>query len=176
MFPRSFPGLSEASFKVAFEPEFTQKMRFLVELGFASREKRVGEASPREMLLALAARTDRASGGAPDDCDALRVDVSGRKAGKPGGARGRDDRPAAPWLEHRRRARSTPACRCRSPGSCWPTERSATPGVLCPETAVPPELFFEMLARRGMRGTLELRGRGTRVSIASVNPATGRPF
>jgi saccharopine dehydrogenase-like NADP-dependent oxidoreductase len=27
----------------------------------------------------------------------------------------------------------------------------STPGVLCPETAVPDELFFEMLDRRDMR-------------------------
>ena len=42
MFPRSFPGLRDASFKVAFEPEFVEKVRFLVELGFASREKARG--------------------------------------------------------------------------------------------------------------------------------------
>ena len=39
---------------MAFEPEFTKKVAFLVELGFASREK-IGGVSPREMLLATRA-------------------------------------------------------------------------------------------------------------------------
>src|SRR5262249_55491778 len=50
MFPRSFPGLREASFKVAFEPDFTRKVAFLVELGFASREKLPTGSTPREVL------------------------------------------------------------------------------------------------------------------------------
>ena len=149
MFPHSFPGLSDASFKVAFEPDFTHKMRFLVDLGFASREKRVGEASPREMLLALAGAQTAPTGGAPDDCDALRVDVSGRKAGRPADARGemivlphRDWNMAAGSLDT-----GVPlslAAQMLADGTV------ASPGVLCPETAVPPERFFAELLRRGM--------------------------
>src|SRR5262245_44980512 len=79
MFPRSFPGLRDASFKVAFEPDFTNKVAFLVDLGFASREH-VDGASPRKVLLDLAARQP-ASSGDPRDCDVLRVDLEGRRDG-----------------------------------------------------------------------------------------------
>jgi saccharopine dehydrogenase-like NADP-dependent oxidoreductase len=149
MFPRSFPGLSDASFKVAFESEFTRKMRFLVDLGFASREKRVGEASPREMLLALAGAQTAPPVGAPDDCDALRVDVSGRKAGKPGDARGEMVvRPHRGWnMAAGSLDTGVPlslAAQMLADGTV------ASPGVLCPETAVPPEKFFAELSRRGM--------------------------
>ena len=73
MFPRSFPGLRDASFKVAFEPDFTEKVRFLVELGFASREKVGGALAARDPPGARGA-ADRAPG-EPNDCDALRVDA-----------------------------------------------------------------------------------------------------
>ncbi|MEO7794855.1 MAG: saccharopine dehydrogenase NADP-binding domain-containing protein, partial [Thermoanaerobaculia bacterium] len=87
MFVRSFPGLSAASFKVAFEPTFMEKVRFLVELGFAGREPAVGAVSPRQMLLALGA-AQAPVGGEPDDCDVLRVDVTGEKDGRPVRLRG----------------------------------------------------------------------------------------
>ena len=149
MFPRSFPGLSDASFKVAFEPDFTRKMRFLVDLGFASREKRVREASPREMLLALAGAQTAPPGGAPDDCDALRVDVSGRKAGRPDDARGEMIvRPHRGWnMAAGSLDTGVPlslAAQMLADGTV------ASPGVLCPEIAVPPEKFFAELSRRGM--------------------------
>ena len=69
MFPRSFPGLQAASFKVAFDASFVDKMRFLVELGFAGRETLVGETSPRAMLLALAARQEVPANAEPADAD-----------------------------------------------------------------------------------------------------------
>ena len=50
MFPRSFPGLREASFKVAFPPLLVDRLSTLIELGFASAEPAVGEISPRTML------------------------------------------------------------------------------------------------------------------------------
>jgi saccharopine dehydrogenase-like NADP-dependent oxidoreductase len=153
MFPRSFPGLSEASFKVAFEPEFTRKMRFLVDLGFASREKRAGDASPREMLLALAAAQPAPAvspGEAdPDDCDALRVDVSGRKAGR--AAEARAEMVVLPRREWRIAAGSLDTGVPLSIAAQMLADGTVSEaGVLCPETAVPPEKFFGELARRGM--------------------------
>ena len=149
MFPRSFPNLSEASFKVAFEPDFTRKMRFLVDLGFASREKCVGDASPRAMLLALAGAQTTPASGDPDDCDALRVDVSGRTAGRASNARA--EMIALPHREWKMAAGSLDtgvplslAAQMLADGTV------STPGVLCPETAVPPEKFFRELSRRGM--------------------------
>jgi saccharopine dehydrogenase-like NADP-dependent oxidoreductase len=150
MFPRSFPALSDASFKVAFEPEFTRKMRFLVDLGFASRDKRIGEAAPREMLLALAgAQAPPQGDSAPDDCDVLRVDVSGRKGGKPAQARGEMIvRPHRGWnMAAGSLDTGVPlslAAQMLADGTV------AAPGVLCPETAVPPDRFFAELSRRGM--------------------------
>ena len=149
MFPRSFPGLREASFKVAFEPEFTRKVAFLVELGFASREKLPGGLSPREVLLALADR-QVVPAGEPDDCDVLRVDVTGRKKEKAVSRRG--EMTVLPHPKWKVAAGSLDTGVPLSiAGQLLASRAIATPGVLCPETAVPDELFFEMLERREMR-------------------------
>ena len=149
MFPRSFPGLREASFKVAFEPAFTEKLGFLVELGFASREKVSGDVSPRQVLLALAAR-QAVPPGDPRDCDALRVDLTGRKGGE--------------RVERRAEMTVLPHPVWKVPAGSLDTgvplsiaaqllasRAIRAPGVLCPETAVSPDVFFEMLERREMR-------------------------
>jgi len=149
MFPRSFPGLRDASFKVAFEPEFTRKVAFLVELGFASRDKLASGSAPREVLLALAARQS-VPAGEPADCDVLRVDVSGRKGGRPVQRRGE-----LTVLPHPRWRIAAGSLDTGVPlsiaGQLLASRALSTPGVLCPETAVPHELFFEMLERREMR-------------------------
>src|SRR5437867_9268911 len=72
MFPRSFPQLQEASFKIAFPHEFVEKMRLMVQLGFASREKKIGDVSPREMLLAVAQDLKQPEA-EPSDCDVISV-------------------------------------------------------------------------------------------------------
>ncbi len=149
MFPRSFPGLADASFKVAFEPEFARKIAFLVELGFASREELVGGVAPRAMLLALAGRQP-APGGEPADCDLLRVDVEGRRDSRT--VRLRGEVTALPHPEWRVSAGALDTGVPLSiAGQLLGSRAIRTPGVLCPETAVPPETFFEMLERRGMR-------------------------
>ena len=149
MFPRSFPGLREASFKVAFEPAFTEKVRFLVELGFASREKMQGRLSPREVLLELAARQTPPPGD-PADCDALRVELTGRQNGRTIERRG--DMTVLPHSVWKVPAGSLDTGVPLSiAGQLLASRTIRTPGVLCPETAVPGELFFEMLERREMR-------------------------
>jgi lysine 6-dehydrogenase len=149
MFPRSFPGLREASFKVAFEPAFTEKVRFLVELGFASREKVSETISPREMLLHLAAR-QTAPPGEPNDCDALRVDLRGRKDGRT--IERRAEMTALPHTAWKVAAGSLDTGVPLSiAGQLLASRTISAPGVLCPETAVPGDLFFEMLERREMR-------------------------
>ncbi len=149
MFPRSFPGLREASFKVAFEPEFTRKVSFLAELGFASREKLASGVSPREVLLDLARRQVMPEG-APDDCDVLRVEVSGRMDGRPVSRRGE-----MTVLPHLRWGIAAGSLDTGVPlsiaGQLLANRTISTPGVLCPEVAVPDALFFEMLDRRDMR-------------------------
>ena len=148
MFPRSFPGLREASFKVAFEPEFTRKVAFLVELGFASREK-VRGVPPRDMLLALASAQD-VSAAEPQDCDVLRVDLEGRRNGDR--VRRRAEMTVLPHPDWHVAAGSLDTGVPLSiAGQLLASRTIHTPGVLCPETAVPTELFFDMLERRRMR-------------------------
>ena len=149
MFPRSFPGLREASFKVAFEPEFTRKVAFLVELGFASRDPLPDGGAPRAVLLALAA-AQAVPGGEPDDCDVLRVDLEGRANGRRVQRRGE-----MTVLPHARWKMAAGSLDTGVPlsiaGQLLASRTISAPGVLCPETAVPDELFFEMLERREMR-------------------------
>ena len=151
MFPRSFAGLQDASFKVAFEPAFVEKMRFLVELGLASRERLPGGVSPRDVLLDVAARQPAlADAGPPNDADHLRVELTGRKQGRL--VRRRGDMTVTP---HERWRVAAGALDTGVPlsiaGQLLAGRAISEPGVLCPETAVPPELFFDMLERRGMR-------------------------
>lgn len=149
MFPRSFPGLREASFKVAFEAAFTDKVRFLVELGFASRDRIVGGVSPREMLLAVAAR-QAVPPGDPNDCDALRVELSGTRDGRRVSRQA--DMSVLPHPAWKVAAGSLDTGVPLSiAGQLLGSRTIRTPGVLCPETAVPGEMFFEMLERREMR-------------------------
>jgi len=149
MFPRSFPGLRDASFKVAFEAGFVEKVRFLVDLGFASREKLSGGASPRDVLLSVAAR-QAPPGGPPRDADHLRVSLSGRKDGR--GVSRRADMTVTPHDGWGLAAGSVDTGVPLSiAGQLLASREISAPGVLCPETAVPHELFFEMLERRGMR-------------------------
>jgi saccharopine dehydrogenase-like NADP-dependent oxidoreductase len=152
MFPRSFPGLREAGFKVAFPRDFTQKIRFLVELGFASRDKIVGNVSPREMLLAVIGRQSTIDT-EPRDCDVLRVLVKGIKEGKPVTATAESVIfPHAKWKI------SAGALDTGVPLSIVAQMLAQgvirTPGVLCPETSVPPDFFFQELARRGITVSL----------------------
>ncbi len=156
MFARSFPGLNGASFKVAFEPAFMEKVRFLVELGFAGREPRVGGVSPRQMLLALGA--DQTSpGGEPDDCDCLRVDVAGEIDGRP--VRRRGESLIGPHREWGFGAGALDTGVPLSIAGVLLAERAvATPGVLCPETALPFERFFAELEKRGIRVAFSEQG------------------
>jgi lysine 6-dehydrogenase len=148
MFARSFPGLAAASFKVAFEPTFMEKVRFLVELGFAGREPLVGGVTPRQMLLALGA-AQAPAGGEPDDCDVLRVDVSGEAGGRTVRRRGESIITA-----HREWGFGAGALDTGVPlaiaGLLLAGREVVTPGVLCPETALPFERFFGELAKRGI--------------------------
>jgi lysine 6-dehydrogenase len=148
MFPRSFPNLRESSFKVAFEPEFTRKMRFLVELGFASRQPLAGGGSPRDALLALAAKLP-APAGEPDDCDILRVDVSGASQGR--STRARAEMIVHPHPDWRVGAGALDTGVPLSiVGQMLARREMVQPGVLCPEMVLP-NSFFGELERRGMR-------------------------
>ena len=153
MFARSFPRLKEASFKVAFPEDFVRKVRFLVELGFASREKLIRDASPREMLLKLAA-SQKPVDSEPRDCDVLQVFVNGEKNGNP--VRGFAESIIQPHPIWKMAAGSLDTGVPLSiAGQMLANKQITTPGVLCPETTVPREGFFRELERRGIRISLQ---------------------
>jgi lysine 6-dehydrogenase len=157
MLPRSFPSLKEASFKVAFAEDFTRKMRFLVELGFASREKLVHDVSPREFLLAIAAKQPL-SDAEPRDCDVLQVLAKGEKDGRT--VNGLAQSIILPHPDWKIAAGSLDTGVPLSIGAQMLAKGMIqTPGVLCPELGVPPEAFFQELERRGIRVTIDLQGR-----------------
>ncbi len=120
-----------------------------MELGFADREPRVAGVSPRQMLLALGA-AQPAPAGDPDDCDALRVDVVGERGGDVVRRRGE-----AVIRPHREWGFAAGALDTGVPlaiaGQMLGRREIARPGVLCPETALPFERFFEELAKRGIQ-------------------------
>ena len=155
MFPRSFPSLREASFKVAFPEDFTNKIRFLVDLGFASREKILRDVSPRELLIALTAKQP-APDAEPKDCDVIRVHAKGIKDGKP--VEGMAESIILPHPEWKIAAGSLDTGVPLSiVGQMLAKHEISAPGVLCPEIAVPAERFLRELARRGMTVQFEMR-------------------
>lgn len=81
-FPLSFKdkGIRGASFRIAFPSEFYEKLKFLVELGFAREKTQVIgglEVAPRKFFLSLLNEIPVPEGD-PDDCDVIRVEVKGR--------------------------------------------------------------------------------------------------
>ncbi len=146
MFPRSFPGLTAASFRVAFPPELLDRLRFLVELGFADRRPQVGEVSPRAMLSALAARLP-VPAGPPRDADALRVDLVGVAAGRTVRRRGE-----AVIRPHSRWGLAAGALDTGIPlavvGAQLARRELVAPGVRGPEQCLDFERFFAELERR----------------------------
>jgi lysine 6-dehydrogenase len=155
MFPRSFPSLREASFKVAFPEDFTNKIRFLVELGFASREKILRDVSPRELLIALTAKQP-APDAEPSDCDVLRVHAKGIKNREP--VEGMAESIILPHPKWKIAAGSLDTGVPLSiVGQMLAKREINAPGVLCPEIAVRAEKFLSELARRGITVRFEMR-------------------
>ncbi len=68
----------------------------------------------------------------PEDCDALRVDLEGRRNGASRAAAGRDGRPPPSRSGRSPPAPSTPACRFRSPDSSSRAGRSGRPESSAP--------------------------------------------
>jgi saccharopine dehydrogenase-like NADP-dependent oxidoreductase len=148
MFPRSFPTLKEVSFKVAFPASFTEKIRFLVELGMASREKSINGVSPREMLLALA-RKQESSDATPKDCDILQVTAKGQKSDRSVTAVAQSI--IFPHPKWKIAAGSLDTGVPLSIGAIMLAHQQISEsGVLCPEISVPRQLFFEELYKRGI--------------------------
>jgi saccharopine dehydrogenase-like NADP-dependent oxidoreductase len=149
MFPRSFPSLKEASFKVAFPESFTEKIRFLVELGMASREKIRNGVSPREMLIAVASNQDVPSDATPRDCDVLQVIAKGINKGTSVTSTAQSI--IFPHPEWKIGAGALDTGVPLSIGAIMLAHYEISePGVLYPETSVPRQRFFDELKRRGI--------------------------
>lgn len=148
MFPRSFPSLREASFKVAFPESFTSKIKFLVELGMASNEQIMNQVSPRKMLLALAGKQN-VPDDIPRDCDVLQVTALGRKSGKQIALVAQSI--ILPHPEWKIGAGALDTGVPLSVGAQMLANKTINePGILNPEIAVPGEHFFQELKRRGI--------------------------
>jgi saccharopine dehydrogenase-like NADP-dependent oxidoreductase len=85
-FPVSFrdKGIRHVSFKIAFPGDFMTRLKFLVDLGFASNEPinvHGVKVSPREVLACLLERFP-AENVEPQDCDVLRVVTTGEASGQ----------------------------------------------------------------------------------------------
>jgi len=80
-------GLKYAVWKIGYEDEFEQKMRFLVKLGMADPDKRVivngVEVCPRDVLLATIASLPPESGTQPDFRGHMVIKVKGVENGVP---------------------------------------------------------------------------------------------
>jgi saccharopine dehydrogenase-like NADP-dependent oxidoreductase len=151
-------GIREVTFRQGFEPEFMERLRFLVKLGLADtgplRPGANGRATvPRQVLLALLERQPKAVPvGRPSRYEVLRTVVRGVRRG--------------------RRVTITADCHA-GPEAGWgigpdidtgapPSivaqlmaagEVPIRPGVWPVEQVVPPEPFVRELERRGMRVT-----------------------
>jgi lysine 6-dehydrogenase len=155
----SMKGLQTASFRLGLPPEFHDRLKFLVGLGFGVKEsiKITGrkdgnnvevEMTPRVMLAEVLKQLDP-SPAQVDDCEVIRVDVSGTIEG-------------APRLI---RMESLVMCDKENNISCGALDTGVPPsivaemintqviarkGVLAPENCVPQSLFFEELVKRNI--------------------------
>ncbi|MEW6267397.1 MAG: saccharopine dehydrogenase C-terminal domain-containing protein [Thermodesulfobacteriota bacterium] len=151
-------GLKNLSFKLALPKAFEQKLRFLVDLGFGSKEAlEVGGVmvSPRDLLIRLSERLPRPQG-KPDDHKVLRVDVVGEKEGRRVEIRGEMIcHPYTPWDmgtgPHSVGAPVGVVARMLAENVI--IDRGALP----PEVCVPPEPFFRRLAERGLPATVSVK-------------------
>ena len=151
-------GIQEVSFRIAFDPDLEEKLRFLrllglsssepMQLGGAGRRKAV-RVVPRELLLALIKKLPPPpAAGPPAEYEVLRAVVRGTRAGQaveetvdchvpgiPAWGLGLDvDTGCPPSIVAQLLARGELAAR----------------GALPPERAIEPQPFFRELAARGM--------------------------
>lgn len=151
-------GIRHVSFKLALPKTFEERLRFLVDLGFGSKESvevNGSRVTPRDVLIKL---TDQLNPppSKPDDHKVLRVDVAGEKGGQRQEIRCEMIcHPYEPW--DMATGPHTVGAPCgvvaRLLGSDAITERGALPAEAC----VPPRPFFSALAERGMHATVSVR-------------------
>ncbi len=145
-------GIKECSFRGGFDREFVDKIKFLIDMGFSSREQIEIEdkkITPRRLSVMLMNRFVPNSSTKFNDIELLRVDISGMQNGKS--------------------KRIVAYCKAKTnkkhniPAGAWDTgvppsiiaqmianNKIDYTGVLPSELAIPSDLFFSELKRRDM--------------------------
>ncbi len=150
--PLSFAdkGVQEVSFKIAFDPDFIAKVKFLRDLGFASSQPIPvvgGQVAPIDVANYLAMHQPMPQPvGKLKQYEVIRAIVKGKKSGKKVTWIVDCHTPGMPeWgvgLDIDTGAPPAIAAQMLARGEITQT------GTVPPEVAVPPELFFQHLARR----------------------------
>lgn len=142
-------GVKNVTFRLGLPEDFHAKLKFLVDLGFGNGETLAlpeGPAVPRKVLAKLLERFPQPEGEA-DDCEVVRVDVTGESGG-----RKKLIRMETTVFAHKEWNVSCGALDTGVPPSIVAqmigngTIRQR--GVLAPEICVPPEPFFHELSKR----------------------------
>lgn len=164
--PTSFRhlGIRECAFKIAYDPTFTERLTFLVELGLADRKKGPLGVAPREVLLdsfrRLPPPPERV-----DDRDTLVVIVEGEDAKGPLSVRydlTAGPQPRPPLSAVARNTGLPAAIVARMILGNVIRRR----GVLPPEQCVPVRPFLAALAERGLQARVSLTRPNVTPSLA----------
>jgi len=155
--PDSFrdKGIKECFFKLnsfGLPPDVVEKLKFVGDIGLLSREfvkVRGQNIAPRDVFISATSAFPQPSG-VPDDCEAVIVDIRGKKDGK--------------VFHHRMSAMSYPKKELHTSGG---TLLTAVPpsivaqmlvkgeiekkGVLAPENCINPDIFMKELRKRDVR-------------------------
>ena len=144
-------GINKVTFRLGLPLDFHQKLEFLMQLGFGSATKidtREGEFTPRKILAAMIGQFPVPQYAA-DDCEVVRVDAVGQKAGKK-----TTIRLETTVLADKRWNVSCGALDTGVPPSIAAqmilTGQVCGPGVIAPELAFAPKKFFAELAKRNI--------------------------
>jgi saccharopine dehydrogenase-like NADP-dependent oxidoreductase len=153
--PLSFPGkgVKNVTFRLGLPKDFHERLKFLVELGFATTEPLDHTAAacttPRQIFKAMLNKLPPTPSVIPDDCEVIRVDVKGTKDGLP----------------VLMRIESTVYADKKWQVSCGALDTGVPPsivaqliagkvinktGVLAPEIAIPAKPFFDQLEKRAI--------------------------
>lgn len=144
-------GIKRATYKLGLPAEFHERAKFLVELGFGDKtEVKVADSkvNPRRMLAAMIEKHAVPTVD-PNDCEVVRVDVRGTKAGRTALIRMESIIYSHPEWKLSCGALDTgvpPSVVAQFIGLGVIKDR----GVLAPEQCVPSELFFLELSKRSI--------------------------
>jgi saccharopine dehydrogenase-like NADP-dependent oxidoreductase len=140
--PKSFPSAKEVSFKIAFDPAFLDRVKFLRDFGFASQEPisvSGAKVKPIEVVNKVAmAQKPAEQVGPVRHHEIIRTIVKGTKG--------------------RRTLSFELDCHCKNiPDVNTGAPPAIVAHVHAPENIVPPKLFFPHLRKRGMRVTCQFK-------------------